>query len=320
MIFYLLAIVILCTYGIEVYKKDEFNKNYLSKESTASVRGIFVLLIVASHFKQYVELTGIYDKGYIEVSKFMSQTVVVMFLFYSGYGIMEAVKHRGHDYVKTMPYKRILITWIHVAMAIVCFLIMNYFLDITYDYKTILWSLIGWKTIGNSNWYIFAILYLYVVSFISFFIIRKRTWIAISCVTGFTVLYVIVLKGYYPEQAWWYNTAFCYVMGMWYSYFKDYIENMLFSSEKIYGVCLWGGIFMTYFLKLQIHRFLTYEVWIFVFTISVVLITMKVSLHNCILKWMGDHTFEIYILQRIPMKILSEMGMTNRPYIMGILS
>lgn len=314
-----MAIAILCTYGVKVYNKNEFNNDYMSKDGTASIRGIFVLLILASHFKQYVVFDGVYDKGYLAVSRFLLQTVVVMFLFYSGYGILEAVKHRGYDYVKTMPYKRILITWIHVAVAIMCYIVMNYFLNITYDYKSILCAFIGWRSIGNSSWYIFAILYHYIISYISFFIFRKRMFVSIISVTAFSLLYIVVLKGIYPDVTTWYNTSFCYVLGMWYSYFKKDIEKILFSHSKIYFACLWGCIFMTYFLRPHLHRLLTYEIWVFFFTISVVLLTMKISVNNAILRWFGHHTFEIYILQRIPMKLLTEMGMDVYPYIMGCI-
>jgi len=39
------------------------------------------------------------------------------------------------------------------------------------------------------------------------------------------------------------------------------------------------------------------------FALTVVLITMKVRLGNPVLRWAGDHLFEIYMLQRLPMII-----------------
>ncbi|MDO4344840.1 MAG: hypothetical protein Q4C50_08570 [Eubacteriales bacterium] len=47
----------------------------------------------------------------------------------------------------------------------------------------------------------------------------------------------------------------------------------------------------------------------------IVLITMKISIHNPILNWLGEHTFEIYILQRIPMMILQRLHLDSHPYI-----
>ena len=106
---------------------------------------------------------------------------------------------------------------------------------------------------------------------------------------------------------------------MWYSYFKSDIEKIFFSHPKLYYVCVWTCIFMTYFFRPRLSRLLIYEIWIFFFTISVLMLTMKISVNNVVLRWLGHHTFEIYILQRIPMRILSEMGLNSHPYIMGCI-
>ena len=38
----------------------------------------------------------------------------------------------------------------------------------------ILLSLIGWKSIGNSNWYMFDILLLYVLTYVAFKVTKKQ--------------------------------------------------------------------------------------------------------------------------------------------------
>ena len=44
----------------------------------------------------------------------MGQLVVVMFLFYSGYGIGESYKKKGVNYVQQMPVHRILTTLLNL--------------------------------------------------------------------------------------------------------------------------------------------------------------------------------------------------------------
>ncbi|MDO4344839.1 MAG: hypothetical protein Q4C50_08565 [Eubacteriales bacterium] len=233
MIFFVFALLVICLYGITIYQKPDFCRDYLSKTNTMSVRGLFVLLVIASHFKQYVELTGSYDTMYKRLSGYLSQTVIVMFLFYSGYGIYESIKAKGSGYVKAMPVRRILVTFVNLALALFCFLFVNRLLGISYDRRTILLAFTGWKTIGNSNWYIFAMMFLYIVTWLSFTVFRKHPVAAISAVTLFCGLYMVRLYAIYPKQGWWYNTIFCYAFGMWYSFFKDDIERLLFTPPPV---------------------------------------------------------------------------------------
>ena len=48
------------------------------------------------------------------------------------------------------------------------------------------------------------------------------------------------------------------------------------------------------------------------FTLGIVMITMKVKITNPVLEWFGNHVFSVYILQRIPMILLSRYGVADR--------
>ncbi len=55
-IFYFL-IIILCLYGIKFSGKNYF-ADYLSKDKTMAINGIFVLLVFYRHYSQYAETIG----------------------------------------------------------------------------------------------------------------------------------------------------------------------------------------------------------------------------------------------------------------------
>ena len=42
--------------------------------------------------------------------------------------------------------------------------------------------------------------------------------------------------------------------------------------------------------------------------IFIVILTMRVSLHNKVLNWFGAHLFEVYLLHRIPMIVFQKIG------------
>lgn len=106
MIFFLLIFILMIFNKAEFAPEHQFHNDYLSKEKANAIKGIFVVLIVFSHATQYVKLGGIYDEAYMVLKDYLSQLVVVMFLFYSGYGITEALKKRRFQYVKSIMTKR----------------------------------------------------------------------------------------------------------------------------------------------------------------------------------------------------------------------
>lgn len=318
MIFFIIALFILCIYKITIYQKPNFNPNYLSIDTTISVKGLFVLLIIASHLKQYVTFSHYYDKDYLSLSSFMIQAIVVPFLFYSGYGIFESIKKKGNNYINQIPVKRIMLTWINLACANFIFIILNLLLKIQVAPKTTILAFTGWTDIGNCNWYIFAMLYLYIVTWISFKIFKKHPYTSIVMITLFSALYMFIIHDLRPKESWWYDTIFCYATGMWYSYFKETIEKFFNKKHNLYYCFLLLTILLVIILRPYINYLPLYEFWSVCFACMIVFMTMKFSIHNPILHWIGVHTFEIYMLQRIPMIILKHFHVNEHPYIFTI--
>ena len=90
-------------------------------------------------------------------------------MFYSGYGMLESIKSKGMDYVKSIPGKRFAKVLLHMEIAVLLFLLTDFAIGKSYGLKTTLLSFTFWTSIGNSNWYIFIILCLYLIVFSAFF-------------------------------------------------------------------------------------------------------------------------------------------------------
>ena len=56
------------------------------------------------------------------------------------------------------------------------------------------------------------------------------------------------------------------------------------------------------------------------FALGVVGFTSKFSIDNKVLRWLGKNSFEIYILQRLPMILLASCGFQNKGLLFIILS
>ena len=101
--------------------------------------------------------------------------------FYSGYGVMESLKVKGNNYLNDFAKKRLGTTLLNFDVAVCCFFLLNYMIGKTLTIEDVLLSLIGWSSVGNSNWYIFVILLCYLAFYISFGISKERG--TVLCVT-----------------------------------------------------------------------------------------------------------------------------------------
>ncbi|MDO4345410.1 MAG: hypothetical protein Q4C50_11460 [Eubacteriales bacterium] len=266
-----------------------------------------------------MELHGIYDKGFVLLKSWLGQAVVTMFIFYSGYGVYESIKLKGKEYISAFPRRRILITLVNYALAILIFLCADLMLGKVPKATNILLAFTGWTSIGNSNWYIFAMLCLYIITWLSFIVFSKNHAAALCSVTLLSLVYVILMQRFKPSEGWWYNTFFCYAMGMWYSFCKESIEEFLRRGGH-YFLALFSVSFCVLLLRPFTKHLIIYETWSLLFTAMVVLITMKVSIHSRLLYWCGKHTFELYILQRLPMMILHNFHIDQYPYVFLLLT
>ena len=94
-----------------------------------------------------------------------------------------------------------------------------------------LFSFTALSSIGNSNWYVFAILAMYSIVYISFKQCKKHSMT--SCVL-FTILYIILMD-VIKDQAWWYNIILCYPAGMILSKYKDRVCSIINVNLKMYS-------------------------------------------------------------------------------------
>lgn len=317
MIFFVLILLLLIFNGAEFAPPNEFARDYISKDKTSAIKGIFVVLILFSHGKQYMALGGVYDDPYLALQGHLGQMVVAMFLFYSGYGLMESIKRKGYDYVRSIPLKRFPSVLLNFDIAIVLYLILGMFLGKVFGIKTILLAFIGWESVGNSNWYMFAIFALYILTFFAFLCKKFIRWkhVDLVCIAILTVLTVALVYAEMKlgQPSYWYNTLILFVLGFYYSYFKNTIEKLVMKNDITYFLALLAVVcvYIAAFIIKRSGGIEEYTLWAVAFTLLVVILTMKISVNNQLLVWLGQHVFSIYILQRIPMTILHSFGLSE---------
>lgn len=303
MIIILLILLIISCIGLMRTNNQE---DCLKKEYTDSIKGIFIIIVFYSHIIPILTSAGvafspILDYPSNRLIHRIGQLMVVMFLFYSGYGVMESIRNKGDVYVKAIPIKRVLSTLANYAIAVTVFLVMNKLLGINYSFKQYILSLVAWESIGQSNWYIFAILFCYISTYISFSVFRKvRSAFYANCLL--ILLYIVVL--YQFKEEWWYNTIPAYAAGMFVSINRDKILSLL---NRLYPVCL--IVLILAFILCFHFRSMTiiYLVLSIVFALLMLTITYRYVIKSHVLGWCGKNLFQLYIYQRLPMVALSTL-------------
>lgn len=320
MIFFVLAITLLALLTSK-FNFEAPHLDYISAQRTLPIKGAFVLLVFASHFCSYVEFENVYDKAYLVFRSFMGQLIVAPFLFYSGYGVLLSVIKKGEEYAKGLPLKRIFKVWLQFNCAVALFLVVQVLRGKRYTLGHMALTSIGWAGIGNSNWYIFCVLFLYLFVWMAAMAFSaeqpKDRFPMLATVTILTVCFVYVvakLKG--AAGSYYYNTAIVFVAGGWYAAYQVKIEKFVLDNRKRFWLIMLVTALAFFILHKERGALIWYEFHAVAFSVLVVLLTMVVQIRSRFLTYCGKHLFSLYILQRLPMMVFqgTELAKYNYSY------
>ncbi len=321
MLIYIIILLILVVGGITAKGKNEFFADYLCPKNTSTVNAIFSVLIFFSHGVQYVTLKGALNAPYYDMRSFLGQIVVVTYLFFSGYGIMESITKKGKPYVKSMPWNRLFGLWYQFALVVLLFIGTNLVLGKSMTLKKTVLAFTGITSVGNSNWYMFATFVLYIFVFLAFTVSGKRRGLGVAILSLLTIGYVVVLN----ETEWllpcFYNTILCFPLGMAYSLAKPKVDGLLMKNDGVWLTAFVATV--TAFLYCSQNRIGNRGMELAFYLLAsllVVLFMMKVQIRSTVLDWFGSHIFSFFILQRIPMIVLKELGFAGKPHLFLVVS
>ncbi len=309
--------------GLGYSNSDLFNRA-LDRDSTDSVKGIFILYVFLCHVTGYIPYEvlseGCLNYYFLKFTSYTRQLLVVMFLFYSGYGVMEAIKRKGKIYINSIPKKRFLTTLLNFDIAVALFIVLDLLSNVPITLNQSLLAFTGWTSVGNSNWYIFCILFLYIATFLVFKIINYPP-LALFCLIILTVFYIGIVQFY--RGSWWVDTTMAYPVGVAFSIYKKKFERIFTTYYwQSLSVCV---IMFLIFYNLPIRAFyITANLYAVFFAFLIVLLTMRWHMWNPVLHWCGVHLFPLYIYQRLPMiffsTICSGVLPSTQPYVFVTLS
>lgn len=317
MLIFILILAMIIISGLNAKGKNEFYADYCSPKNTATVNAVFSVLIFLSHSAGYLDFSNAaMNSSYFVIRNFLSQTVVVTYLFYSGFGIMESIKKKGNNYVKRMPVDRFFKLWYHFAIIIVMFIIVALISNKNYTLDRYLLAFTGFESIGNSNWYMFVTFALYIIVFVAFMIFRKSNILAVASVFILTFAFVLVEMKALDLSVIFYDTIFCFPLGMLFSLVKPFVDKIVMKNDIIWLICISMVFTVCMFGAQNRSEHILYRMLFMCSSpIVITLLTMKLQSRSSILDWFGNHIFSFFMLQRIPMLLLQYLNLDNEPYL-----
>lgn len=317
MIFFVLLFALLVVCSTRRTHEGEF----LSRQQTMQINGIFIFTVFLAHFSDYVALTSFVDVPIMRFRRLLGQLIVTCFLMFSGFGCAYSRMNKGMKYVHAMPIKRIASTLLKFDLAVFCFYLLNQFvLQNPISLNQFLPALIGWESIGNSNWYIFTILVMYLLWYVSCMIFPSDVKKSILVHTVLSIVYMVMIA-YVKTPKVWADTLLCFSLGLWLAFYQERLVLWLHKKTHFY---LLAGILCCIFILLYPKRY-SLLAWSMnlesmIFSFLVVLFSYQISFHSKILLWSGEHLFELYIYQRIPMLFLQHLGLNQNIYLFFVIS
>lgn len=285
----------------------EYQTDFLSRESTSMINGIFVFLVFLAHFSQYVSDWWKYDSLFTKFFDLLGECVVCSFLFYSGYGMMEQIKKDKNAYLHKLMVKRFPSLWMKFSICVLLYVILAFIMKTDLTVGKVVLSFFGLSSVGNSAWYIFYMLFAYVAIYLSFRFIKNNK-ISLAILFLIFIIYTGIIYHVKFDSPAYYLVSFVLPFGILFSIFK---ENFLVIFENHYIVAFLLSILLYVFTFIGRHYLRlggwSYSFTAIAFTVVLILFTFKVQFKNKVIQYLGKHVFEIFILQRIPMIALKPL-------------
>ena len=254
------------------------------------------------------------------------QLIVTTFFFYSGYGIMLSICQKGQPYVLSLITRRFPHLLLNFGIAVLMFGALQFSMGFSYSLSHVLLSLVGWKSMGNSTWFISTTLIAYLFIFVSFTICRtKRPYAGVSLTA--TLLAVCIPFILLEKDRYWIDTYLCIPAGMLFAMSKTHIETWLarvpFPTIALgFIIAAAGYIMHLYPASVTWHLSLPASCpYLPIVIAGSILFAFGLTLtYGCIsfrrlpkfMVWAGGVAlFPLYIFQRVPMIIGRHFGLNE---------
>lgn len=308
MILAYILIAILVLNNIKIYGVNRYNLEPLIIDNGNSIKGLAALIIVLHHISQRMT-----EPGILKLFLFIGYLAVSLFFFCSGYGLMRSLELKN-NYLDGFIKNRLPRIIIPFIISNIIFLLIYILVGVKISFFNIISYVIGIKLIDDFKWYIQVIIIFYSIFYVCFKYLSKKK--AIITVFLFTIIYSLICFSI-GKGIWWYNSSYCFVIGIILGGFDDRIFKVI-KSKYILSTIVIAIIFtVTFGVGIIKENIIVNILSSILFVLMCVCVLMKVKLQNRYLRFLGSISFEIYLVHGI---IVKELQYTiNNKYIYLII-
>lgn len=301
--FLLLIVPLLCLWGLGFAKPfaSQLNKDCLSPERTASVRGLMALAVIFVHLGQYALGGPMLDL----ISK-LGYLIVAVFFFLTGYGLQSQHIAR-QDYAKGFLLKRLRL--VALPYLVLTGIYWSYFLWLgrDYDLKYVLMRFWVGNPLVSFSWYILAVFGFYLVFWLLMRLCKRNyTAMLLGGLIWFALHTAICVVMHFG--AWWYLSALSAVAGMAWAIYREKLEAFLQRRYFVAAAAAFGLLAAFFLLDKLIDTPILSGVVktgsATVFAVAFVVALYKIRFGNPALHFLGQMSMELYLTQGLAMMLI----------------
>lgn len=284
------------------------NECYLSMNTTKCYKGLLAIIIVFHHLSIRTH-SGIAFRLFT----FVGCPAVAVFFFFSGYGLQKSYITKAEQYCNGFLKKRLSAILLPYVVITFLYWIMYYLTGKFYTFRNIIDRLLSGKPIVSFSWYVITILLFYIFFWILMKLCNTNYFAMIIGGSVWYMLYAIscIIMGY---DSLWYNTAHLLILGMIWAIKEKEILSAINKYQVFIPLC-WLTFVLLFIIKIFLERYtsvngivslltvldlLNYAV----FAVCILGFSMKVRINNKILLFLGEISFEIYLIHGLFIALL----------------
>ena len=305
-------IFILLLISLFVYLIPRTDVDYLSNKSTKSLKGLLALLIIFHHISQKIT-TGENFSNF----EYMGRYIVALFFFLSGYGLYFQYSN-NENYMENFLRKRLVRIFIPFFVFIVIYVFYRATLGevVNVDFFLSFWR--DHSNIVYNGWFVNSIIVLYVIFYVSFKMKDSKS--SFYMLTFLTLVYIF-LKAYQNHGDWEYVSIMAFLLGIFWmknrTSIDKYIEENYFVFLVSFSILMY--VFRHYEAIMKnigiTNKYVYYGIvgnlCTMIFVVYFLLLTNKLNFSNKYLDFLGNISFELYMIHGLIMHCLGKFFVSS---------
>lgn len=265
----------------------------LDKEDTDLMRAIAIICIILHHIYNEYEIT------WLTPFKYVGFLFVGLFFCLSGYGLYTSLVYKN-NYISKIPNK-------------LSKLVINFFMALVIYY--LVHRLIGIQdnnifNVVRNSWYLYQILIIYVIFYISFKFFERKLGKKIVLLFIIIILLMEYFSGFNET---WYKSSLTFVLGLFLVDIQKILNEYIYDKFTLLVeiVALFVLLILGSMTQLGIMDILIYNISTILFTIVFIKLFYILKLYkinNKILKHIGNISLELYLYHGLAIEIITKIS------------